>query len=97
VLLGENGNNMEFEEKATRLEGIEVSLYVKETNLTGGGVVKLGVGKSSEVLCLNHGTTLGEIGVTKVSPSNLRPGGEKSTRTLSNFKLQENPVDSITR
>jgi hypothetical protein len=54
------------------------------------------VGKYSEVLGLNHGTTLGEIGVTKVSPSNLTPGGEKSTRTLPNFKLRETPTDGIT-
>jgi hypothetical protein len=45
-------------------------------------VVKLGVVKYFEVLGLNHGTTSREIGVTKVSPSNPRPGGEKSTGTL---------------
>jgi hypothetical protein len=59
-------------------------------------VVKLRVGKYSKVLGLNHGTTLGEIGVKKVSPSNLTPGGDKSTRTLPNFKLRETPADGIT-
>jgi hypothetical protein len=62
----------------------------------GGGVVKPGVGKSSEILILNQATTLGEIGVTNISPSNPIPGGEKSTGTLPNFKLRETPTDGIT-
>jgi hypothetical protein len=51
-----------------------VSLSTKSVTLTGG-VVNLGVGKSSKVLGLTHGRTLGERGVTMVSPSNLKPGG----------------------
>jgi hypothetical protein len=83
-------------EKVTGLEGAEVWISVNATTLTGGGVVKPGVGKYSEVLGLNHGTTSGEIGVTRLSPSNPRPGGEKSAGTLPNFKLRETPIDGIT-
>jgi hypothetical protein len=59
-------------------------------------VVKPGVRKPSEVLDLNHGTTSGEIGVTKVYPSNPILGGDKSTRTLPNFKLWETLAGDIT-
>jgi hypothetical protein len=44
---GGEGNNRGFREKASGLEGIEVSLSVKETTVIGGGVVKLGEGKST--------------------------------------------------
>jgi hypothetical protein len=37
-------------EKATRLEGEEVSIFVNATTLIGGGVVKTRVVKSSEVV-----------------------------------------------
>jgi hypothetical protein len=47
VLLGEKGNNRGFGEKSTGLEGTEVSLSVKTTTVIGGGVVKLGEGKSA--------------------------------------------------
>jgi len=60
-------------------------------------VVKPEVGKSSNALGLNHGTILGERGVTRVSPSNPRPGGENSTGTLPKFKVQETPTKGITR
>jgi hypothetical protein len=59
-------------------------------------VVKPVVGKSSEALGLNHGTILGERGVTMVSPSNTRPGGEKSTGKLPKFKVQGTPAEGIT-
>jgi hypothetical protein len=74
-------------EKSTRLEGIEVSSSVNTTNLIRGGVVKPRVGKSYEVLGLNHYTTSGEIGVSNISPSNSRLGGEKSTGKLPKFKI----------
>jgi hypothetical protein len=54
------------------------------------------VGKYSEVLGLNHGTTSGDTGVTNLSSSNPRPGGDKSVGTLPNFKLQETPIVGIT-
>jgi len=63
--------------------------------MIGGGVIKLGVGKSFEVWGLDQGTTSGEIGVTKISPSNPKIGGENSIGTLPNFKLWETPTDGI--
>jgi hypothetical protein len=50
VLLGTKGNNRGSGEKAYGLEGTEVSLSIKETTLTRGGVVKLGEGKSTGTL-----------------------------------------------
>jgi hypothetical protein len=82
-------------EKVIGCEGVEVWISVNARTLTGGGVVKPGVGKYSKVLGLNHGTTSGEIGVKRISPSNPRPGGEKSAGTLPKFKLWETPVDGI--
>jgi hypothetical protein len=58
-------------------------------------VIKPGVGYSSKVLVLYQGTTLGEIGVTKISPSNPKPRGENSTQTIPNFKLRETPTKGI--
>jgi hypothetical protein len=43
VFLGTKGNN-------EGLEGLEFSLSINATNLTGRGVVKLGEGKSAEKL-----------------------------------------------
>jgi hypothetical protein len=78
-----------------RLEGIDVSLSSKSVTLTGGGVIKPGVGKYSEVWGIDQGTTSWEIGVTNISPSNPKPGGENSTGTLPNFKLRETPTVGI--
>jgi hypothetical protein len=91
-LLGGKGNNKGFREKATGLEGVEASLCAVEI-IIGGGVVKPGVGKSSEALGLNHGTISGERGVTRISPSNPRSRGENSTGTLPKFKVRETPTD----
>jgi hypothetical protein len=60
--------------------------------MIGGGVVKPGVGKSSEVWVLDQGTISGEIGVTRISPSNPKPGGENSIGTLPKFKVRETPT-----
>jgi hypothetical protein len=49
-LRGGKGNNKGFGQKATVFEGTKVSLFVKETTLIGGGVVKLGEGKSARKL-----------------------------------------------
>jgi hypothetical protein len=95
-LSGGKGNSRGFRKKAIGLEGTKVSLSSKSVTLTRGGVLKPGVEKSSEVLGLNHSTTSGEIGVTILSPSNPRPGEDKSTGTLPNFKLQETPTTGIT-
>ena len=78
-LPGGKGNSRGFEEKATGLEGAKVSLYVVATTVIGGGVVKPGVGKSSEIWGLDQGTTSGERGVTRISPSKSIQGGENST------------------
>jgi hypothetical protein len=64
---GGKGNNRGFGEKATGLGGTKVSLFVVAT-VIGGGVVKTGVGKYSEVWGLDQGTTSGEIGMTRLSP-----------------------------
>jgi hypothetical protein len=68
---------------------------VVAVTVIGGGVVKLEVEKSSETLVLIHSVISGERGVTRISPSNPRPGGKNSTRTLPKFKLRETPIDCI--
>ena len=91
---GGKGNNRGFEEKATRLEGVGGSLCAT-TTVIGGGVVKPGVGKSSDALGLNHGRISGESGATRLSPSSPRPGEEKSTRTIPKFNVWETPIEGI--
>jgi hypothetical protein len=86
VLPGGRGNNGGFREKAKGLELADASLYAVAT-VTRGGVVKLGVGKSSVVLGLRQGTTSGGRGVTRISPS--RSGGENSAGTLPKFRKWE--------
>jgi len=44
---------------------------------------------------MDQGTTSGEIGVTKLPPSNPIPRGKNSTRKIPNFKLWETPTDGI--
>ena len=72
------GNNRGFREKANGLKSADASLCAEAAIVTRGGVVKLGVGKSSVVLGLCQGTTSGERGVIRISPSNPRLGGENS-------------------
>jgi hypothetical protein len=78
-----------FREKAKGLESTDASLCAVAATVTRGGVVKLGVGKSSVVLGLCQGTASGERGVTRISPSNPRPGGENSAGTLPKFRKWE--------
>jgi hypothetical protein len=87
-LPGGRGNNGGFREKAKGLESTDASLCTVATIVTRG-VVKLGVGKSSVVLGLRQGIALGERGVTRISPSNPRPRGENSARTLPKFRKRE--------
>jgi hypothetical protein len=61
------------------------------------GVVKLGVGKSSAVLGLRQGTASEERGVTRVSPSNPRLGGENSVGTLPKFRKWETSEGGLLR
>jgi hypothetical protein len=95
-LLGGKGNNGGFREKARGLESTYASLSAVASMVIRGGVVKLGVGKSPVVLGLCQGTTSGERGVTRISPSNPRPGGENSTGTLPKFKVIETPAEGMT-
>jgi hypothetical protein len=70
------GNKRGFKEKANELKLV-------------GAPLCAGVGKSSTVLGLRQGTTSEERGVTRISPSNPRPGGENSIGTLPKFRKQE--------
>ena len=72
------GNNGGFRERANWLESANASLCAEVATVTRGGVVNLGVGKSPMVLGLRQGTASGERGVTRISPSNPKPGGENS-------------------
>jgi hypothetical protein len=96
-LLSGMGNNRGFREKANELKQVDASLCAEATTVTRGGVVKLGVGKSSMVLGLRQVTTLGERGVTRVSPSNPRPGRENSTGTLPKFRKRETSEKGLLR
>jgi len=75
------GKKSGFKEKANELKSVGVFLCA--------GVVKIGVGKSSVVLDLRQGTPSEERGVTRVSPSNPRLGGENSAGTLLKLRKQE--------
>ena len=88
-LLSGVGNNNGFREKASELKLADVSLRAEAATITRGGAVKPGVGKSFVVLGLRQGTTSGERGVTRISPSNPRPGGENLAGTLLKFRTQE--------
>jgi hypothetical protein len=78
-------------DKDEGLEVTEVSPSVAATTLIGGGV-----GKSSKVKSLSfHFTTSGEKGVSKLSPSKPRIGGEKSAGKLPKFKFLETPTVCI--
>jgi hypothetical protein len=85
-------NNRGFREKADGLKSADASLCAEAATVTRGGVVKLGVGKYSVVLSLRQGTASGERGVTRVSPSNPRPGGgtqQEHSQNSGNGKLQK--------
>jgi hypothetical protein len=75
------GNNRGFNEKDSELKPVDVFLCAE--------AAELGVGKSSVVLGLRQCTASGETGVTRISPSNPRPGEETSTGTLPKFRKRE--------
>jgi hypothetical protein len=83
-LLGGRGNNGGFREKAKGLESANTSLCSVVAMIKRGGVVK-----PSVVLGLRQGTTSRERGVTRISPSNPKLGGENSIGTLPKFRKQE--------
>jgi hypothetical protein len=84
------GNNGGFRERASGLESADASLCAEEVVVTRGGV-----GKSSMVLGLCRGTTSRERGVTRISPSNPRPGGENSAGTLPKFRKRETSENGL--
>jgi hypothetical protein len=53
------------------------------------------VGKSPQVLGLSQGTTSGETGVSKLSPSKPRPEEDKTTGKIPTFKALETPTKDI--
>jgi hypothetical protein len=63
--------------------------------LIGEGIVKHGVGKYPKVLVLSQGTTSGEMGVSKLSPSKPRPGEDKTIGKLPKFKVLETLTEDI--
>jgi hypothetical protein len=80
------GNKRGFKEKDNGLKSADAPLCAGVVTVTRGGVVKIGVGKYSVVLGLRQGTTSEERGVTRISPSNPRLGGENSAGTLLKFR-----------
>jgi hypothetical protein len=83
------GNRRVFKEKDNELKSVGAPLCTRIVTVTRGGAVHIGVGKSSIVWGLRQGTTVGERGVTRISPSNPRPGGENSVGTLLKFRKRE--------
>jgi len=78
------GNKRGFKEKANELKSACAPLCT-------------GVGKSSVVPGLCRGKALEESGVTRISPSNPRPGGENSAGTLPKFKKRETSENVLLR
>jgi hypothetical protein len=91
------GNKRGFKEKANGLKSADAPLCAGVVTVTRGGVVKIGVGKSSAVLGLRQGTASEERGVTRISPSNPRPGGENSAGTLPKFRKRETSERGLLR
>jgi hypothetical protein len=94
-LPGGRGNNRGFREKAKGIESADASLCVVASIVIRGGVVKLGVGKSSMILGLHQGIASGEREVTRIFPSNPRPWGENSAGTLPKFRKWETSEKGI--
>jgi len=91
------GNKRGFKEKANELKSAGAPLCTGVVIVTRGGVVKIGVGKYSVVLGLRQGTTSDERGVTRISPSNPRTGGENSAGTLPKFRKWETSEGGLLR
>jgi hypothetical protein len=86
------GNNRGFREKDSELKPTDVSLCAEAVTAARGEAVKLGVGKSSAVVGLRQDTASEEMGVTRISPSNPRPGGkpqQEHSQNSRNGKLQK--------
>jgi hypothetical protein len=83
------GNKRGFKEKANELKSAGAFLCA--------GVVKIGVGKSSTVTGLHRGIASKERGVTRISPSSPRLGGENSAGTLPKFRKRETYEGGLSR
>jgi hypothetical protein len=77
-------NKRGFKEKANGIKSV-------------GAPLCAGVGKSYGVLGLRQGTASEERGVTRISPSNPRPGGENSAGTLSKIRKRETSEGGLLR
>jgi hypothetical protein len=91
------GNKRGFKEKASELKSVGAPLCTGVVMVARGGAVNIGVGKFSAVLGLRQGTTSKERGVTRISPSSPRPGGENSAGTLPKFRKRETPEGGLIR
>jgi hypothetical protein len=91
------GNKRGLKEKVNGLKSADAPLCARVVTITRGGVVNIEVGKSSIVLGLRQSTTLEERGVTRVSPSNPRPGKENSAGTLPKFRKRETSERGLLR
>jgi hypothetical protein len=91
------GNKRGFKEKAIELKSAGVPLCTGVVTVTRGRAAKIGVGKFSAVPGLRQGTASRERGVTRISPSSPRLGGENSAGTLPEFKKWETPEGGLIR
>jgi hypothetical protein len=80
------GNKRGFKEKASELKSAGDPLCTGVVMVTRGRAIKIGVGKFYVVLGLHQGTASEERGVTRISPSSPRPGGENSAGILPKFR-----------
>jgi hypothetical protein len=78
------GNKRGFKEKDNELKSL-------------GAPPCAGVGKSYVVVGLRQGIASEERGVTRISPSNPRPGGENSAGTLPKFRKWETSEGGLLR
>jgi hypothetical protein len=78
------GNKRGFKEKTNKIN-------------SAGAPLCIGVVKSAVVPGLHRGTTSEERGVTRISPSNPRPGGGNSAGTLPKFKKRETSEGGLLR
>jgi hypothetical protein len=79
-------NKRGFKEKANELKSACAPLCIGVVMVTRGEAVNIGVGNSSVFLGLRQVTASKERGVTRISPSDPRLGGENSAGTLPKFR-----------
>jgi hypothetical protein len=80
----EVGNKRGFKEKANELKSVGAPLSCRS-------------GEIFYSLGLCQGTASEERGVTRISPSNPRPGGENSAGTLPKFRKRETSEGGLLR